>query len=826
MDPRPLPSLPAMQSPRLVVSLIAVALAALIAILIWSRSNEGVDPLAPPTVHATEPQALEADPVTPEPGAQSASSVTTVAADTTNRETITSARTDAALRILAKWADGTPAQGVAIKIQTAPPRVPYQTLCFVATDEEGVVQLDDAPPVRTRVTSDRGGELMVDVEPDTVTERTFEMPEGVEVTGLVVDSGGAPVPGASVVIQREGTDWTSGRVCASTGEDGRFSLRQVPTGLSIGAFAAGHSPSDLVDLDTVDTSSPPVDVRLELRDSGGAVFGLVVDAAGDPIEGAHVLVGERASNMEYRGNGSWAEAWSPRVAETDARGLFEVFGLKTGDWPIAARAEGYGMWRASVNVGAHDRSRVDITLAAAATLTGTVTDANGQPVANATVRAYDFAPRTPFIQGGQIDFDAAFGFVVTQADASGNYTLPRVTPGTVHAFAQEPRKPRSDETVPYVQEELDVAPGSITEWNPVVSAGRTIEGIVLYANGEPMGGVFITAKDEQSGVQHVLNNQRNGRFRFVCLDGATYSLHVQLWSPFKGTPALELAGIVPNQGLVELRATYSEQKRERNATVRGRIVDAGQRVTDPGTLVIQLHSEKGFWNTNFTLDGEHFEFTRVEPGAYTVLVVQGDVPIGQSDVFEVGSAEVRDMGVVSTVPGGSMLVKLDRAAGSEQIEPTLFLRRAGDKGGARIAVGRRSEIRIDNLTPGSFTVSGYGKGMSTLNAKTEVQAGGVSELEFEVQPAVLTRFEFWFPAGHAPGTSTYRVLHADGTEVLSSDRDHGKVPPRPYKRSHNFPVGSWRVELTTDTGLRASANVEITDLTPREEPVRIDVTSE
>ena len=76
---------------------------------------------------------------------------------------------------------------------------------------------------------------------------------------------------------------------------------------------------------------------------------------------------------------------------------------------MAARADGFGIWRGETTIAADAPATLEVQLQVAAALHGRVTDGDGKPVAEASVRVYDRAPKTPFLAGGQIDFDEEFG---------------------------------------------------------------------------------------------------------------------------------------------------------------------------------------------------------------------------------------------------------------------------------------------------------------------------------------------------------------------------------------------------------------------------------
>ncbi len=460
-----------------------------------------------------------------------------------------------------------------------------------------------------------------------------------------------------------------------------------------------------------------------------------------------------------------------------------------------------------------------MTLAKSATVAGIVSDPEGEPIVDGIVHAYDLPPRTPFIMGGQIDFDETFGHIAAATDAQGHYELRRVTPGKVHLFAQEKRLRSVDGAVPWVTRVLEVEPGEDVEWNPVVGPRRTIEGIVLYQDGHPMERVFVSARDEETGLRHTQTNDVEGYFRFVCLEGATYSLHVQYWDAPRGIAPLEMAGVVPEQGSVELRAPYPKPVEGATGEVIGRVDDAGGRIPHTKAIEIHLTTERG-WRPNIEFADGAFRVEDVEPGRYRILVMVDQTAVAQTDWFEVGESETIDVGTLRTEPPQSLVIKLDRGPDALEVEPRVFLTRKGWTRGAQVEMGRLSEARLDNLTAGNYEVSASGTGMKWIRDEVEVRAGELNELRLTIVPAALIRFEIWYPRDWSGGKATFKVIGSDGEILTDVERTH-TVPQRPYERGVSVPRGEWTVEVDTESGWSASTRFTIDSLDREYSAVRV-----
>ncbi len=791
------------------------------AALLWWSSGDGSPPASPlgdEQANATAAEgSVKSKANTDGAAAESADEVdrTEVRAD---EATATSAK--GALRVTVLWPDAVPATDVMVYVRRSQRRLPYTALARGTTDDSGVVVFTGVPLGAGSLISDRGDRKKITVAAGE-QDVTFELKGGVAVRGTVSDSDGVRVAGAEVWLQTTSTSWSAGRIVGVTDAQGAFALQHIDAALSLGAVADGFAPSKLVDLDIVDTSKPPAIVNLELQHSGGRLEGTVTDHAGAPIATALVAVGKRPRHLDYRG-GRVIEQWTPRTAETDESGHFAIRGLAAGTLPVAIRADGYGFWRGETEITALQTTVIEPQLLASAVITGTVTDGDGAPVANAAIRAYDRAPRTSFVAGGQVDFYETFGYRGTLSDAAGHYRLEGVTPGVVHLFAQRSQKRHKGVSVAYTTAQLEVQPGSETEWNPVISDGLAIEGIVLYRDGFPMKSVFITLADERSGKKHVMVNDRHGVFRFLCLENSTYGVRVQYWDAPKGTPPLQASGIIPNRGRVELRAPFNKPVKHKNGIVIGRIDDMAGRIRNPKAARVILHSDKRWFREDGKIVDGAFRFERVTPCRFRLTLMEGSTTLAQSDWFELLPAATVDTGVLTTEPGGRAKITIVRPKGTESFEPQLYLKREGDARGTVIELGRNAEAIADNLTPGEFKITGYFKGMVTLRAKMTVTAGQTSELTLTMQEGARCRFSVWWPEGKVSASRHYRILDSSGKVFHEYEGDLGTSPTRPYAFSTTIPPGRWKVEFSTDDGLKGEDEFVVANTTD-EVKVRIDL---
>ena len=729
-----------------------------------------------------------------------------------------STSTTGTLEVFATW-DGAPAAGVLITLRWATREHAYLVREQLATDEHGRATFRDVPPGKWSLRSDRGDRKSVEVAPGA-QQVTFELEAGVAVRGVVRAPDGAAVEGASVWLQTRHTDWSGGRVLAWTDPDGRFSLEHVPPHVSLGAMARGFAQSRLVDLDTVDTSSPPAEVTLELVADGGGLHGVVVDERGLPVAGARVGAGKNTRFLDMRGD-RVIEKWSVRSVLTDEQGRYTLIGLPAGEQPIACRKQGFGVWRSTCEVEAGGDVEVDIALQRAGAIFGTVTKAEGEPFAGALVRAYDAAPGTSFLAGGQIDWDEMFGHFATVADEDGRYELTDVTAGEVHCFVQPGGRYLLDGPVVHQRTVLEVPPGGRVEWSPEVTEGRVLEGLVLYRDGHPMQNVFVTLSDEATGAERVQTNDRQGVFRFVNLDDAVYSVRVQMWDAPKGSPPLQATGLRPGQARAELRATHDKPIKLAPGKVLGRIDDAGLRIRNTKDLRVVLASDQRWFRDGGEVEGGAFSFDRVTPCRFRLTLQEGEAVLAHSDWFELEEGAELDVGVLRTVPGGSVRVRAARGAGADAATPTLYFRH-DDASRSTVVTLTGDEQLVENLTPGHYKVTGYEKGLVSIKGEVTVTAGAAADLTLALTKGVLTKFAVWVPTDEVVTRYDYTIRDAAGAEFRSYGADFGSSPTRPFRISVTMPPGTYTIDYRADDAFAGARSFEVTDA-PAAEPIRVDL---
>ena len=322
----------------------------------------------------------------------------------------------------------------------------------VATDPDGRWHLEDIPagPHRIAATSSR----FLATEPIVVTtdgahltsDVVVHVRPGAEITGIVVDTSGAPVEGATVYGSGNSED---------TDAHGRFTLVGLDGGKTEVSATTSRGAARPVALDL--PNGGRAEVRLVLVTS--SLAGVLRDSRGNPIEQAAIAASSVGSMDTH-------------VVRTDERGAFDLGGVLPGDYEISVRRPNRKHGFVTVKTVTADNRNVVIVLPDAVTVTGRVV-ANGKPATNAGVVVTD-SPDDDRTTPAMVDPKTG-RFVVDDLEA-GSWGVIAGAPG----FA-----PTRIATMP------GVAGAHIDFGDIMLDPGRTIRGRVVDDTGRPIGGARI-----------------------------------------------------------------------------------------------------------------------------------------------------------------------------------------------------------------------------------------------------------------------------------------------------------------------------------------------
>jgi peroxiredoxin len=277
------------------------------------------------------------------------------------------------------------------------------------------------------------------------------------------------------------------------------------------------------------------------------VEGTVVDAAGAPVAGARVLVGELGRATLYYttpedmflGLPGVAEADAKRFSarlETDARGRFAAGGLEAGRYTVLAADPERGIAFATRPVSDGGVLELRLPLAPAARVEGDVTGLDF----DSTVHVLELKPRRSTANVAMIPR-------LTQEHGRWRFAsaaLPDVREwrlvGTRVVLEQDYRATLFG--LP-----LDLAPGERRKVEVALAGGAAVAGRVVDAGGAPMRGVSVVAASRSEPRRELgAVSDELGRFSIRGLSPGEWRLEANRWTlrelPGCGNGPLELSG--------------------------------------------------------------------------------------------------------------------------------------------------------------------------------------------------------------------------------------------------------------------------------------------
>jgi len=320
------------------------------------------------------------------------------------------------------------------------------TMFIQQTAEDGHFQLD--VPVDTPLlyfaTSRASQMLELPPGPQDLRDVEVVFDSGFRVAGVVLDEGGAPLPGANVDVERQAE--------AVADEAGRFVVRDVVRS-DDGSLIKVHARAPLHAQATGEVLAPRTPTGMpwvELRLSGsGKIEGTVSLADGAPAVGAPVEVALRM------GTGTDNDLVSGMATSTDEHGAYAIDHVPAGRYLVQAGALPPAIklepqisflgqvrletpaqvqlaellpeaWLPEVVVVTAQVTRLDITLSAGAELAGRVIDSSGAPVADAKLQLTRVARwPAPDINGSSITSSDDTVMTTRGGEGKGETTLHR-----------------------------------------------------------------------------------------------------------------------------------------------------------------------------------------------------------------------------------------------------------------------------------------------------------------------------------------------------------------------------------------------------------------
>jgi RNA polymerase sigma-70 factor (ECF subfamily) len=686
--------------------------------------------------------------------------------------------TTGALRLHVLWGDDqSPAAGVMVWLHRDGSDALFEAP-FATSDEKGTIRFVGLQPGPLRSYVERGEQSwsdVIEISAGLETESTVQVDPGMDCKGVVVDGEDRPIPGAEVLV----AGWGGGQAfpLARTDAQGAFSLRAVGTHCHIGARAPGFAASPLRQF----TARPgaKVEHRIVLGTRSSGLNGIVLDPQGRPAPGAVVEAGGERNRFEKMFDGSVAIAPMPERVRTGPEGRFEFRSLSPGTVTLAVRARGLAPWKQAIELRADVPNSVTVKLDAGVTLIGTVQDASGAGVAQATILLGDW---------GELDHRIAL------SDARGDFRIEGAGAGELHVQAEREGRGKTETT-------LQAANGETVRWNAVLSSGVVLRGLVLDVEGKPVpnAGIESSLVNEPRDVRWFgfENTDAAGRFSLKnCVPGEPIRITVRRKSTF---PEVSLPRIVPGDEELVIRLP-----REAWIYIQGKVLDPEDQVLPNVHVSPAMKGGRGSPAETVDPVTGAFRYGPYPPGEYQLYVQADGYPPIHLPWRALGPDEVWDVGTLKLQRGGTILVNLLDASPRPRVCWVSIL----DDGG-RYLENVRLEAgagRAGPFAPGGYFVQISGEDVACELQPVEVRAGAELRVDVPVLSGVRAEFEFQLPEDVLPDEGVQVViLDASGVAVLRSTAWAAEGTPG---MSLGLLPGSYRVEASKGA-LRGGESFEV-----------------
>ena len=459
-------------------------------------------------------------------------------------------------------------------------------------------------------------------------------------------------------------------------------------------------------------------VNAALAPNPGRLTGIVRDARrGTPLVGAVVQVFlQQSSTLVAR-------------AVTDGSGLYVIEGLATGTYTVTAMDVNYATQSVGVTILSNETTTTDISLVPnPASVSGTVTDTAGTPIANATVQIMD--------QSGAI-----FGSGVT--DDNGNYAIGNLPAGTfvvkvsATGFSTEIGGVELEpgERVTGLTFRLPANPGNVTGQITSVDTGEPLTGgnviVRIFSNG-----VLVASTVTNSKGNYLITGLAPGFYTVeASANGfATNTTEVNVFSGQTTTANLALRAQV---GQITGSVRDSDGNPITGINIQVKLFDANQ------VLVQSILANS---------DGT-FTFLNVAPGTYTVTATAPGFATNSVGVTVEDGKTANITITLASLPAvlTGQVVNEATGAGIAGSSITVF-----NNAGVTLATGitdGQGFFTIGNLPAGSVIVTAAAQGFGTNSIGAILTAGETTNTVLRLTPN--------------PGRLTGRVTRADTGQPIA-----------------------------------------------------------
>jgi len=560
----------------------------------------------------------------------------------------------------------------------------------------------------------------VKVQKEQELEENFELtPTGI-VSGRVVNAAGDPVSGARVMAK---TEEPSSPTLATdlTDHDGSFSLKGVDSGESRwirvkkSQYLESHSavfdvaPSQTINIGTI---------KLEL---GATLKGTVLGAGGKGVPDCRVIVAfEGETDLQYGGNPS---------SHTNSRGEFTIGGLESGTLDLVVKASHFieKHVKGIQVVEGQELTLEPIHLEQGNSVSGTVVDTQGEPVANAEVVARDYSAGAKELR--------------TSSATDGTFTVENILAQDLVELTvtHENFGTYSDESVSAVASGLEI----------VLKEHARLRGVVFAPDGKTVPS-FAVDPQEPEDSRHARKKLKpqtfsppDGAFEYTGLPGGVYTISIR--SPEYAAVTIPNVTVEEGQTL-DLGAVTLVT----GGIVNGVVVDSRNGAPLGGASVKIVQGSTRFMKDENSPPGSYapqqetdnngrFSFARLKGGNLSLRVSHPGYVTRRIPRVNPDSASAAQNLTLELDQSGEISGVVVDSTGKARVSMSVFLMGGGRRGkNQRTQTDRQGRFRFSEVGAGTFSVKAHkfgSSGAANVYAEISVQmaAGQKKEVKLQLQ---------------------------------------------------------------------------------------------
>lgn len=584
-----------------------------------------------------------------------------------------------------------------------------------------------------------------------------ELDDGRQVTGIVLDATGLPVPGAAIWLTVD--SYQPAMEFQHTDAAGRFMLRGLSADFTIRATHEGAMSADLV----VASLEGDREAVLRLNATAARLEILVTDPTGNPLARTAVHLDDRNRNQR---------TYKRRFATTGADGRATLAGIDPAKYWLEVVHPSFAPAQLEIAIADDQLRRETIKLGPSAELAGCVRRGNGEPAVGVSVSVNDAA--SMFQRWTHTDPEGKF---LLQGLAIGRHRLSISQGVPDHSRFIELRAGR---------QELEITvPGS-----------SRIRGQLVDPDGRPLPGWQVQARPVSDFTPMHAYTDREGRFAF---DGLSDSLHL-----------LEVASQYTVATFLDVRTDGSEQvfRLPVNALPRAFLVGHIEGARDCSLVIsprINLGERRDQYLT-VPADGR-FEFGPLPPVTFDIGI---SLSTGNRTwwftTVDLAAADRGDLGTIRMPEPGRLEVTVRDDLGCKQLSVGLRSVRAGGTHGEALERVDHGSWRASDLPAGEYDVCLYGEATAPVMQRVTVEPSRTTRIALATAPGALFAYRLAPPAGtpgEAVGWQMIAIRSADG-RLVAFDKMMGSL-----NHSKRLLEGSYTFEVATGGGFHASAAVVV-----------------